>query len=349
MPTLPLKTIKDPRRNRTLKLGGYRIPLHRRPRVKMSRLINPSILPDPPSAGTSYESPADKAIRQMYLNDQLGDCVIAGIMHRMGIWTGNATGTPVIATQAQVIQWYGAIGGYDPKNPDTDQGCDMQTAADYCVTHGYPDGSKDLGVISVDATNPREVAQAMWLFEDLDFGMALPDAWISPFPSGDGFVWDVSGDGDPSNGHCVAGVDLLPGGSKSPGILIDTWAMTGTLTFKAIAQYAAETNGGTVLVHINADQLAQGMAKAPNGFDWGQLIAYFNAIGGNVPVPAPAPSPAPSPAPNPKPTPTPTPSSGVTFAQAQTAIAAGFKSSPTILQRAQAIKIADAALAPLWK
>ena len=149
------------------------------------------------------------------------------------------------------------------------------------VRVGYADGSKDFGYIVVDAANAKEVAQAFWLFENLDFGMPLPDAWVNPFPSGDGFKWDVAGAPVPRNGHCVCGIDLAPG-----GVLIDSWGLEGVLTFEAIAEYANANCGGTVIVHLSQDQLAKGMAKAPNGLDWNKIVSYFQALGGSVALPA---------------------------------------------------------------
>ena len=72
----------------------------------------------------------------------------------------------------------------------------------------------------------------MWLFENLYFGLELPDAWINPMPDAPGFVWDAAGPADPQNGHCVVGV-----GYTAQGITIDSWGMTGLLTDKAIAKY----------------------------------------------------------------------------------------------------------------
>ncbi len=36
--------------------------------------------------------------------------------------------------------------------------------------------------------------------------MSMPDAWIDPAPQQSGFVWDVAGDSNDSNGHCFTGL-----------------------------------------------------------------------------------------------------------------------------------------------
>ena len=131
------------------------------------------------------------------------------------------------------------------------------------------------------------------------FGIDLPDAWITPFPSASGFVWDVAGASDPNNGHCVIGL-----GYNAQGVIIDSWGMLGTITWAAVAKYCAANVGGELFTVITPDQLAKGQTTAPNGVAWSTLISDFDALGGNVPVPAPTPTPpAPTPVP---PTPTPT-------------------------------------------
>jgi hypothetical protein len=278
---------------KTVVLGRKR-PTPGAPKLCLSKYLKTVALPTPP-ASCNYTAKAANALSNMYLNDQLGDCVIAGGYHIVGTETGNATGTPFVATSAQIIADYSAIGGYVLGNPATDQGCDEQTAMNYWKSHGFADGTKISGWLSVDATNQTEVMQAMYLFENLLFGLELPDAWINPTPSASGFVW---GDGqpDPDNGHCIIGV-----GYNSTGVQIDTWGMIGTVTWAAVSHLCSAAGGGELYVLLTPDQIAKGQQVAPNGVAWSALIADFDALGGSVPVPAP---PAPTPVP---PTPVPVP------------------------------------------
>ena len=319
----PLKEVFVPHLNRTVKFGRKRS----RPRmsVKLSNYLLAS-LPDAP-ATTNFRASATDALAHVYMNDSLGDCVIAGRYHRIGLLTG-LTGKSFIATDAQVVADYSAIGGYIPGDQSTDQGCDMATAADYGVSHGYADGSKDFGWLAIDATNKAEVASAMWLFENLDFGLELPDAWVQSIPNASGFTWDVAGAPDPENGHCIEGVDIA-----TNGIVIATWGMTGTLTWAAIAMYAAQTNGGEIIVHLSEDQLAKAQTKAPNGVAWADLIADFDALGGHVTPVAPVTPPAPSPAPG-----------AFTLEGAQAAVDAALKTANAITTRSHATSLANAAL-----
>lgn len=299
-----MRELFAPSLGRHVKLGRRR-PVAKSPRLRLSRYLR---LPTPPPS-CNYSPKGAGALAQMYGNDALGDCVIAGGYHVVGVETGNA-GAMYVAPEAAIVRDYSAIGGYVPGDPSTDNGCDEQTALDYWTQHGFANGTKLCGAVSIDPTNKFEVMAAMYLFENLFFGLELPDAWISPFPSAPGFVWAEAGASDPQNGHCVIGTGYTP-----QGVTIDTWGMLGTLTWGAIASYCPSSVGGNLYVMLTPDQLAKGQVKAPSGLDWRSLVVDFDAIGGHVPVPLPPPIPGP-PAPVPVP-PHPVPAGQVTLAQAQ--------------------------------
>lgn len=279
---MPVKTVHHPTSGLKFKLGRKR-PVARCPRFALKNYLMRS-LPAPP-ATSDYTKRAAPALSQIYDNDTLGDCVIAGMAHVVGVLTGNSGTKPFIYDNKEIIGLYSAIGGYVPGDPSTDQGCDEQTALNYWENNGaLPPGTtsktgahKIVGWMSVDATNVDECRTAMWLFENLYFGLELPDAWINPAPSASGFVWDVAGAPDPNNGHCVVGV-----GYTANGITIDTWGMTGLMTTAAVAKYATQAAGGDLYTVVSMDAIDKATQKAPNGFDWSQLIADFDSMGGDV-------------------------------------------------------------------
>ena len=276
---MAIKTLSIGKNGKQVKMGRRR-PVARCPRLSLRNYLTPGV-PTPPES-IDYSADAKAALAEMYDNDKLGDCVIACMGHVVGVLTGNAGSKPLLFKDKQIISLYEAIGGYVPGEPSTDQGCDEQTALNYWEQHGAPIGTSHniAGWLAVDATNENEVRTAMWLFENLVFGMELPDAWVDPTPSASGFTWDVEGAPDPDNGHCVAGV-----GYDAAGITIATWGMTGTLTNAAVAKYATASNNGELYTVVSHDALSKVTDKAPNGFDWSQLIADFDSIGGTVPLP----------------------------------------------------------------
>jgi hypothetical protein len=263
-----MKLVHAPHLGRAVKLGGRRRPPSPKPgekRLHLADYLHAPDLPIPPSS-CDYTAEGAGALAEVYDNDRLGDCVIAGLYHVLGVATGNATGTPFIASEAQILADYSAIGGYNPADPSTDQGCDEIAALQYWHTTGAADGSKIAGYVLLDPTNVGEIQLACWLFENLYFGLELPDAWISPFPSGPGFVWDVAGDPVPEHGHCI-----MAAGYDGGAVTIGTWGLTGKLTFAAIAKYAAAAAGGAVYALLTTDALAAGQTQAPNGIDWSSL------------------------------------------------------------------------------
>jgi hypothetical protein len=269
---------------------GRKCPLVRFPFPRLKRYLLPNIIP-PPTC--DYSTAAASSLRQMYKNDILGDCVIAMVEHLEGVLTGNAGEPPLLYTDDQTIAYYSTVCGYNLSDPSTDQGCDVQTVLTYWENNGAPSGSshKIAGILSVDPTNILECQMAVWLFENLIFGVELPNAWISS-PPAPGFIWDIAGDAVPENGHCFPAI-----GYDSNKFLISTWAMLGHITNAAVTKYCVPSVNGELYTVISQDQINVATQLAPNGFNWAQLLADFQAMGGTTPVVVP-PNTAPIPPPD---------------------------------------------------
>lgn len=332
-----MKEVFAPHLSRNVKMGRKR-PVANCPHPKLANYLRATVPPAPASADYTKAAGLPPILADIMGNDELGDCVCACGGHLEGVETANA-GNPQHATLSQVIAQYSAIGGYVPGNPSTDQGCDEQTALNYWVQHGFPNGTKALGWLAVDATNKAEVQAALYLFENLIFGIELPDKWVSPFPEASGFTWDVAGAPDPENGHCVLGV-----GYDAHGVQIDSWGLIGTVTWAAVAEYASKGGSGELYVLITPDQLAKGAAKAPNGIAWSDLIADFDALGGKLPIPVAPPAPNPTPSP---PAPSPAPVT-LTLTQVEAWAIAALKTGPWLLSNTMAENAVKKSLAANW-
>jgi hypothetical protein len=273
-------------------------------------------------------------LKQDYCNDTEPDCAIASVYHILGVESANA-GDPFTATKAQINKDFVAVSG----DPTLQSGCDMQTCLQYYCSTGFANGSKALGWLSISANNAPLLKQAIWLFENLDFGLSLPDAWVNPTMIKDGFTWDVAGNPDPNNGHSFMGAAY-----DDTSIKVASWGLLGSITLNAVARYGALNAGGEIYVLLLPDQVAKGQTKAPNGIAWADLISDWNSLGGHAPPPVDPPAPAPSPAPPVAPT-----GQGVTLAMAQAATDSAF-AHQTLLWGSSAGKIARSALAkiPGW-
>lgn len=273
---------------KTLRFGRAR-PVVRHPALRLGNYLKAIAAPP---ASMDYAPHAAATLAEMYGNDVLGDCVVAAVGHVEGVMTANA-GSEFLFTDAEITAIYSGACGYVPGNANSDQGCDIQTTLAYWRNKGAPIGSahKPVGWLAVDPANKTEMMTAIWLFENLIFGIELPDAWVNLMPTmASGFVWDVAGAPDPNNGHCFPGV-----GYSAAGVKISTWAMTGILTWAAIAKYAAASAQGELYVVLDQDMINVASQLAPSGLNWAQLVADFNALGGNVTPPTPTPTPAPTP------------------------------------------------------
>jgi hypothetical protein len=269
--------VHAPHLGRSVVLGGRTRPsnLGARKHLKFGdyagKLRVPAALPLAPDTYAFLDA-ARASLSQLYLNDQLGCCVIAGGYHVIGTALGNA-GSPVfVATDAQIKADYHAIGGYVDGDSSTDNGCDEDTALSYWSTTGFADGSKLAAYVAVDPTCEEEVQQACWLFGNLFFGIELPDSWTAAMPEADGFIWN-NDTPDPRQGHCVAGV-----GYDAVGVQIATWGLVGTITYDAVASLCSASDGGQLFTLLTPDQLVAGQQKASNGFDWSQLQADIGAL-----------------------------------------------------------------------
>lgn len=266
-----LKLLTHPTTGQTFKMGRRR-PVARGPRFSLKNYIQKS-LPAPPAV-CNYAPKATAALEQIYLNDTLGDCVIACMAHTEDVLTGNAGVTPTIYTPQQITKLYSEIGGYMPGNPSTDNGCDEQTALNYWQRTGNP-LPRIQAWMAVNGNEPLEVRTALWLFENLMFGVELPDAWVNPMPSASGFTWGAAGPPDPDNGHCFLGCGYSPS-----EVIISTWGMTGYIENAAIEKYATTEGQGELYAVISTTAIAKATQKAPNGFDWSQLLADFDSMKG---------------------------------------------------------------------
>lgn len=264
---MPIKTVRVVD-GRQFRLGMRPLKPVRPPSLKLRNYLRLDRLPEPP-VQVDYTPKAAAALSQMYLNATEGDCVIAGSAHVIGVETGNA-GDEFIFSNQQIQNLYTGICG------PGDLGCDPVTVLNYWHAHGLPAGQHAIaGYLEVDGGNRNETELAIWLFENVCYCVALPDAWINPAPSQSGFWWRIAGAPDPNNGHFFPGF-----GYKFGGVKISTWGMLGWLGWGASAKYTAASAGGALYAVISKSALNRATGRAPNGLDWLQLQADFKALGG---------------------------------------------------------------------
>lgn len=289
----------------------------------------------PPSI--DWSQAALPVIRDVEGNASYGDCVYAEEAHALAVYTGNAN-TLYAMTTAQTLAMYSDDTGFNPIDPATDQGADPLAALRQRVIKGYPDGSKLEAFATVDLTNQALVQYALSVFGPIKLWLALPDTYVTPFPSTDGFVWDV-GTPNPNQGHCIGSCAYNSPkivGANAQGLQIMTWGLVGTMTWAGAAHLCVPAVGGGGAIRVTKDWIGKTSGKTPLGLDYAGLVAAFNTyLGGHLPVPV-------------VPPPAPVPGQSVSLAQAEALAAQAINAGRPLLTRAQAIAEVNAGLAKGW-
>jgi len=236
--------------HRTLKLAKYTVAL-----------------PEPASEVSWITKLAAAEPLPMYLNDKLGDCVAAAAGHMIQQWNFYA-GHPSQPEDSDILKAYEDVGGYDPGNPDTDNGMDMLSFLKYWATTGVG-GHKIGAFLAVDWTDARQVRQAIGLFGNLYLGVGLPvsaqgqAAWTV----GDGGIYKQAGEPGSWGGHCIP---LMASSPLSHTCV--TWGATLKMSHNFLVDY-----GDEAFVVLSQDWIETD-GVAPSGFDLAQLRSDLAAV-----------------------------------------------------------------------
>jgi len=236
--------------------------------LKLSKYLKISELPAaPPAVDWTKAVPRYGVL----LNDQLGDCVIAGMMHLAMGWQANAGQTPATPSDSEVIAAYSAIGGYDPSDPSTDQGCNMLDALNYWRETGITIGGQTNQIVAFAEVNPandEEMKAALWLFGGLFTGFQMPesaenaDSWTVP-------SCGLKGKGKPGSwgGHCA------PLGAENGSCFqAITWGELMPTMDNFVADYCEEAYA------VLSSEWIEKNGQAPSGFDMAALQADLAAL-----------------------------------------------------------------------
>lgn len=252
-----------PRFPEPVKLGAQ-LGTHK-PKLKLGDYLDAAVAAPPPAV----HRPHDGFAWGMLANDQLGDCVIAMMLHSIEDFHLDAGTPPPAFTDQDAIAMYSAIAGYDPHDPSTDQGTNEATAMSYWQTTGLAtsDGQthKIAGTVAVDPANLTECRIAINEFVDLQIGIDLPrSAQGQP-------EWGVVGDPakDPASlpgswgGHGIPFREYDPATFKCV-----TWGGELLLTVEFHQAYVSEAH-----VVVTQEMLNNNSGVGPSGVAWDDLLS----------------------------------------------------------------------------
>jgi hypothetical protein len=246
----------------TLKLG-------KKPAIKNSvsfrfrDYLSLSTAPKPPKTVNHEKGVTDWG---MLGNDQYGDCVWAGAAHETMAWNKTA-GKVVRFTPTDVLNDYSRVTGFNPNDPNSDQGTDMRTAASYRRKTGVTDGIKRHKVaayLAITPGNRAELRLACYLFEAVGIGIEFPSSAMDQF--NEGKPWTVVSGSQIEGGHYVP---ML--GYDSKYIYIVTWGKVQKMSWAFFDKYCDEA-----IVYLSEEMLTGG--KSFEGFNENQLKTDLKAL-----------------------------------------------------------------------
>jgi hypothetical protein len=196
----------------------------------------------------------------MLANDQYGDCVEAGYAHMVQIW-GDRAGKTFVPDNTEVLGAYTAITGFNPNDPNTDQGTDILTAVGYWKSTGLG-GQQISAYASVSPLDRTQVSEAIAWYGGLYIGVQLPKSAQSQV----GTEWTVTTGPDAAagswGGHCVP----LCGYDQNT-LWCVTWGALQPMTWEFLSTYCDEA---FVLL---AQEWVAASGVSPSNLAWGQLMA----------------------------------------------------------------------------
>lgn len=243
------------------------LPSPEPPKLRLGTYLDLTQLPPLPDSFGHYNLfPKDGW--GMLGNDQVGDCAIAGPGHIEMLWNAIAK-TPTTFSTSATIQDYSTLTGYTPSDPNTDQGTDIVTAAEYWLNTGFLDAQgnrhKIGAYLGVSTSKLDHIYYSCWLFGATGIGVALPASAEAQFQNGQ--PWTVVQGDDIMGGHYVPLV-----GRDKDYLYGVTWGRLQPLTEEWLTTYVNE-----VAAYLSQEDLING--KTPEGFNYAELQTDLRHVG----------------------------------------------------------------------
>ncbi len=230
-----------------------------------------ALSPPPPSSNWNTEVADWKELA----NNSIGDCTSAAVLHLIMQQSAFANpGAGLVATDAEAIAFYSAVTGYNPADPNSDQGAYMlgpHGVIDVWTKDGITCGgvlNHPTAVLQVKTSDTSQWRQAIHTFGSLLIGLNLPENVVSG--SDVPFVWsDPSG--PVAGGHEVLCTAYLTVGDE---VLYDviSWGRT----FRCTETFLLATLDEAITVYDRISLDSRGIS--PAGFSEVALLADMAAL-----------------------------------------------------------------------
>jgi hypothetical protein len=197
----------------------------------------------------------------MMKNDTLGDCTCAAAGHLIELWTAAASDL-VVPTDSAIVAAYSGITGYNPSDPNTDQGAVELDVLNYWRTIGIA-GHKIGAYAKIDVPNHNYIKIACDMFAGVYIGFNVTQAmmdnigkpWVLPLVDGP----SIGGHAVPIVGYDVNGITLITWGATQ----VMGWDVWDKFVDEAYAIYSQDFINGV---------------NSPSAFDATTLQADLQAL-----------------------------------------------------------------------
>lgn len=248
-----------------------------RPQLRLAELA--TTLPAPPTAVDFYSKVTSWP---MYLNDRLGDCVEAGLGHHEQQIGRYGQDAEVDVPDAAILTAYEAIAGYNPADPNTDQGTLVQDALTWWRKGSGLAGHVITAYASVDLNSATEVKQAVATFGAVGVGFNFPAFAMDQFDNGE--PWDVQ----KANATIEGGHYVIVVGYTSTYFYVVTWGKVQRMTPAFFRKYVDEA-----WVVIDDEMVSKLSSYGTDLYAFGEEFASLTGQANPFPAgPSPAPEPA---------------------------------------------------------
>jgi hypothetical protein len=163
----------------------------------------------------------------MALNDKLGDCTIAGVVHLLQLAYAEVGETFNYPGDDAVEETYFTLSGGE------DSGLVEHSVLQHWLKNGLFE-TNIVGYAPVNIRDPKEMADALYAFGALYLGVEMPTEAEQQFETHQNWHIDANS-GPPAGGHCVVATGASPWGLE-----IITWGSVTSLSWEWWQRYASE-------------------------------------------------------------------------------------------------------------
>jgi hypothetical protein len=200
-------------------------------------------------------------------NDRFGDCTCAGAVHQMQTWLAADEHVQEVFTEDDALSAYHDVTGFNPNDPNSDQGAYLLDVLNYWRKHGIA-GRQIIAYAQLNPQDVNMVKTCINVFGGVYMGVNLPESaqsqktWKLPLCR-----WCHGSQPGSWGGHCVNFV-----GYDSKYVELVTWGAVIKATWGFVKRYFDE--GYAV---VSQDWLGSDM-KAPGGFDLDTLLVDLEQV-----------------------------------------------------------------------